>query len=366
MGSAEDNRLLAALIEPANAQSWSEADWGLAIRQARSANLIAALAERLTGGPTAIDVPAIVRPIFSAARREIAHRNETVLWECQQIARALAQIGVVPILLKGAAYVADDLPLARHRHFGDIDVMVARAHLGAAETQLMIHGWLPTTHDAYDLRYYRQWMHEIPPLRQIHRGTILDLHHALTPLTSRYHGDTQAIFSCARPARALPEVYVLSAEDQFLHAAVHLFSEGEADAALRNLYDLVELLRHFTAADAHFPARLMRRGASLGLARPLFLAVHFIRRVFAYEGLQEIERQLADTRPSRLALRVLQAIYDPLFQGSHPSVRRRGFALATQALYLRGHWLRMPLSLLLPHLTRKAWRALREKPEAAT
>lgn len=359
----ERNLLLEALIAPETARCWSEAGWGLAIRQARTANLVAALAVRLQESPIPIEVPLLAQPIFSAARQTIAHRNETVLWECRQIAAALEAIDVMPILLKGAAYVADGLPLARHRHFGDIDVMVPRARLGEVETRLMIHGWLTTTSDAYDQRYYRQWMHEVPPLRQIHRGTTLDLHHALTPLTARYRADTMAVFAAARPAGALAGVQVLSDEDQFLHAAVHLFAEGEADAALRNLYDLVELLKLRRAENADFVTRLLARARSIGLERPLFLAVHFLRRVFLLEGLEEIERDLADARPSPPVLRALQAVYTPLFQGSHPSVRSRGFVLAKQALYLRGHWLRMPLRLLLPHLLRKSWRALRQEPE---
>lgn len=360
---AERNFLLSALIDPATVVGWTESDWSLAIRQARAANLVAALAERLA--TEGYRVPPVVKQIFSAARHTVAHRNETVLWECRQIARALAPIGVAPVLLKGAAYLAEDLPLARHRHFADIDVMVPRERIGDVETQLMIHGWLPTTSDAYDQRYYRQWMHEVPPLRQIHRGTTLDLHHALTPLTSRYRADMAAVFASVRPARALPSVSVLSDEDRFLHAAAHLFAEGEADAALRNLYDLVELLRHHGRHGPDFLARLTTRAEVIGLTRPLFLAVHFIRRIFSFDGLEKIERDLAAASPGAGALRALQAIYDPLFQGIHPSVRRRGFGLAKQALYLRGHWLRMPLHLLLPHLTRKAWRALREKPEIA-
>lgn len=358
------NRLLAALQDPGVAARWSEADWSLAIRQARSAQLLAALAHRLREAALEAEIPEPAVAVLGAALRVIEHRNRTVLWECSRLVEALAPIGVRPIFLKGAAYVLDGLRLARHRHFGDIDLMVPRARLGEVETQLMLAGWLPTTRDAYDQRYYRQWMHEVPPLRQIHRGTTLDLHHALTPLTARYRADTAAVFAAAGPAKTLPSALVLAPTDQILHAATHLFAEGEAEAALRNLYDLAELLSEYEGQPG-FLDRLVARAQEIGLARPLFLAVHFLRRVLARDDLEECARALSGAAPGRLALAALEAIYDPIFEGMHPSVRRRGFALACQALYLRGHWLRMPLRLLIPHLTRKVWKAITEKPETA-
>lgn len=364
MKNREKNLLLTALLAPEGARRWCEADWGLAIRQARSANMLAALAERLHEVEPALPLPDVVQPILATARRLIEHRNETVLWECRQIAKALAPIGVQPILLKGAAYVAEGIPLARHRHFSDIDVMVPRLRLGEAETQLMLAGWLPTTRDAYDQRYYRQWMHEVPPLRHIHRGTSLDLHHALTPLTARYQANMQAVFAAVRPSIRLEEALVLEPADQILHACVHLFAEGEADFALRNLYDIAELLCYHRAQEKGFIDRLVARSEAIGLAQPLFLAAHFLGRVLAFDS-REMEQALASARPSAVVLRALEAVYEPLFQGIHPSVRRSGFGLARQMLYLRGHWLRMPLYLLVPHLIRKALRTLGAKREAA-
>jgi hypothetical protein len=34
----------------------------------------------------------------------------------------------------------------------------------------MLAGWAATHHDAYDQRYYRQWMHELPPMQPYARG----------------------------------------------------------------------------------------------------------------------------------------------------------------------------------------------------
>jgi len=47
----------------------------------------------------------------------------------------------------------------------------------------------------------------------------------------------------------------------------------------------------------------------------------------------------------------------------HPSCADVFTPVARWLLFLRGHYLRMPLRLLIPHLTRKAWRRVKgEEP----
>jgi len=50
---------------------------------------------------------------------------------------------------------------------------------------LMLEGWVSGHRSAYDQRYYRKWMHEIPPMTHIRRQTVLDLHHNILPETAR-------------------------------------------------------------------------------------------------------------------------------------------------------------------------------------
>ncbi len=40
---------------------------------------------------------------------------------------------------------------------------------------------------------------------------------------------------------------------------------------------------------------------------------------------------------------------------AHPSCDDKWTGLARWLLYLRAHWLKIPLRLLIPHLSRKAW-----------
>jgi hypothetical protein len=156
------------------------------------------------------------------------------------------------ILLKGAAYVAASLPSGRGRKVADIDVLVPREHLGDAEHALNEHGWHVGALEPYDERYYRDWMHELPPMVHDKRNSVVDLHHAILPLTSRLRPSSERLLD--RAIRVEDEVRVLCPSHMVLHAAAHLFHDGEVSGAVRDVVDLDSLLRTF-GVDASFWCR---------------------------------------------------------------------------------------------------------------
>ena len=93
----------------------------------------------------------------------------------------ICQFSSKVVLLKGAAYIALGLPLAEGRRIADIDILTEKQNLRAAERELIFYGWAKTKTDDYDQRYYREWMHEIPPLQHRQRGTVVDVHHNILP-----------------------------------------------------------------------------------------------------------------------------------------------------------------------------------------
>jgi hypothetical protein len=145
--------------------------------------------------------------------------------------------------------VAAGLPAAAGRLFSDIDILVPKARLDEVESQLMAHGWVSTHHDAYDQRYYREWMHELPPMQHLRRATVIDVHHAILPQTAAVRPDPARLRAGARAIPGAPGLYVLAPCDMVLHSATHLFSEGEYDHGLRDLFDLHRLLCHFGATE---------------------------------------------------------------------------------------------------------------------
>ncbi|MFA5493866.1 MAG: nucleotidyltransferase family protein [Porticoccaceae bacterium] len=287
---------------------------------------------------------------FSGAFKLAARQQAQAIREIRELAALFDWLGVDWVLLKGAAYIALDLPVAQGRTFADIDILVPREQLSMVERHLHMRHWLRTEIDDYDDRYYRQWMHEIPPLRHQQRGTVLDVHHNILPLTNRDVPDIGRFDVQVCPHRQLGTVRALSDVDLCIHAAVHLFSESEYHNGLRDLSDLDLLLRHFSAGDGDFVARLRERAALHGLERYTDLALiacgDVLKTPLPSEG--------GVPRRATRGQKVLAAAYRRIFTPAHSRCRPPGHGLAAFLLYCRGHLIRMPLRLLVPHLLRKA------------
>lgn len=349
--------LLRILRAPALAADLPPAQWDLLLRQARAANLLGRLASQLDDAAHARHVPAGVGGHLDAARRLCEAQHQAVRHEVANVRDATRSLGVPVVLLKGAAYVVGGSPAARGRTFSDLDVLVPRARLNDVESALMLAGWVSAIDDAYDQRYYRQWMHEIPPMLHMRRGTGIDVHHALTPLTSRWRADSDAMLAEAVDVPGCPGIRVLQPMDQILHSATHLFLESELPNGLRDLSDLDLMLRHQSAQDADFFPHLAERARRVKLLAPLSRALRHCAALFG-TPVPPALTATAGGAPDGW----IDALYRHAYLGTHHSARTAATPLALWLLYVRGHWMRMPLPLLAVHLTRKA---LRREPEAA-
>ena len=105
------------------------------------------------------------------------------------------------VLLKGTAYVAAGLKAGEGRSIGDLDILVARDDLPQVEAALLAAGWEWVKPDPYDDAYYRDHMHELPPLIHKLRDRMIDVHHTILPRTAALR---DAVLNGAESALALP------------------------------------------------------------------------------------------------------------------------------------------------------------------
>ncbi len=323
--------------------------WDVVLRQARAAALAAHLSYLIEehGGHEAI--PHQVRRHLDAERLVASKLARDVERELQRIVELLRLAGVPVVVLKGAAYIAGDLPAAYGRVFTDIDILVPRDNLDVAEQRLVAAGWLGEEKSRWDQRFYRRWMHQVPPMVHAVRESVVDLHFAIVPSKARNPVASDPLFDAAQGTARDPQIKVLAPCDMVLHSATHLFNEGEFNRALRDLVDLDLLLRHF-AVMPDFWTKLVERGGSLGMGRPLYYALRYTSRyLFTPVPLATID---AVRRFAPIAPALMDAIFERALRPPHPTARDRLARLGVQFLYLRGHWLRLPMHLLAPHLLR--------------
>lgn len=324
VGPVNDARVLArALADPGSVVGLDAAGWTALLAMARAEQLIGTLALRVDG----LAMPDAAKAILADARAAAEHGRRAALWEAEMARRALAAIGCRPVLLKGTAFVAAGLSAGQGRSIGDLDILVPRAAIDAVEAALLAAGWEWVKPDPYDDAYYRRWMHELPPLIHRERDRMIDVHHTILPLTTRITPDAEALID---DSVALPNgLRTLSPNGMLVHAAAHLFADGDLAGGLRNLWDIRCLVDEFGTdgleAEAH------RHGLSREMARSL-------RLVDALFG----DRTASAT--DRLYIRRITA-RDGWGRPTRPVTRL--------AFYVRSHWLRMPPAMLARHLWTK-------------
>jgi hypothetical protein len=350
--------LIDALALPERSADLDESGWDALIRLARNARLLGVLAHRVAAAVDVARLPARVQRHLEAGRLEARFRRQKTLHLLHAIVPALGGQPGPWILLKGAAYILQELPIAHGRLPSDVDLLVPRSALDGIENALLGAGWEFEKTDAYDQHYYRAWSHELPPLQAAGHALELDLHHAILPPIGRIRVDTAGMFqrAVALPASAF---HVLDPLDQLLHAVVHLAQDSDFIGRLRDLLDIDGLLRALPLTDAAQAQALIERARQHGMSRPLWIAASLCQQWFATPGAAALRLQLRPGLLAALAAGRVVALGSRVIGPPDPdSGSSIGARVAGKCLELRALWLRMPPWLVAYHAAAKGVRAL--------
>lgn len=327
--------LVDALRDPVTTRGLDAQGWTELLSMARAEQLVGTLAKRLKSE----SAPSKVAEILAEARINSDYQRRSALWEADCARRALAGYGGKVVLLKGTAYVAAGLKAGEGRSIGDLDILVARQDLPEVEAALLEAGWEWVKPDPYDDAYYREHMHELPPLIHKERDRMIDVHHTILPLTARPRPDAAGMLGDAESLGS--GLCVLAPTDMVCHSAAHLFADGDLAGGLRNLWDIHCLLDEFGSPD--FWDKLRERAAQHQLSEPVERAVRLAHRLYGTDipnGWNRWHRQ-DKWYVSRMTAR------DGWGRPTRKFVRL--------LFYIRSHWLRMPPLMLARHLWAK-WR----------
>ena len=344
--------LTQVLCKPESAMRFDIRTWERLVWQSRAADLLGQLHYALASAGVLDFIPTGARKHLDGAHLIADKHSIAVRHELRSLQEVLQPLGVPVVLLKGAAYCAQKNHASVGRIFNDIDILVPKSALPTVEERLTWAGWFPTHTNAYDDRYYREWMHEIPPLEHKNRGTALDVHFTILPPTSGIRPNPSDFFSAAV---ALPGEFsffkVLCREDMVIHSACHLFF-GEFHKGLRDLLDLHKLLSDLDAEPEAWN-RLLNRAAHLGLTQPVVDASRQAHRIYGTEIPKAAWVELQSCNKPRWPRWAREWLFEHALRPNHASAAGATTSWAHWAIFVRSHWLRMPLPLLAYHIGHK-------------
>lgn len=330
--------LITLLSSPERVSEISGEQWNGVVEQGRKNQMLGQLAARLRQAAVFDQVLPAVQRHLMLAELTAKRRAEAATWEMDGLRRAIDS-SIPVVVLKGCAYVVAGDINANGRLFSDVDLMVPRRHLDAVETSLIAVGWKPSRVNAYDQAYYRNWMHEVPPMEHVRRHTVVDLHHAINPPISRQYVDPSLLIDALVEVK--PGIFVLSPTDRVIHCALHLLQEGESKKLLRDLFDLHLLLGQHHAGPEGLN-KLYLRAEQLNVGSLVKAAVAAAKTVFEDDAAQARE---GGWLAGKVVHAALHAYGKKTWRGE----------LAGMAVLAHSHWMKMPMHLLVPHLIRKAW-----------
>lgn len=347
------DRVCEALRRPSSMNELSAPAWDLLVRQARRSDLLARLGCILEAQGSIDTIAQAPRRHLEAAMLVAQAQHAQALRELARIESALAPTGVRPVLLNGCAYVAASLLPAMGRTLTSLDILVPPDKLGDVDAALMLHGWTADHHSHHDQQYPRQWMHKLPPLRHLQRGTVINVHHTIQPGAVRWKSNAPPPSAHAHPIAGWALYAVLDAPDMVLHGMVQLFRAGAFSRSLRDLSDLDLLLRH-QGRTPRFWADLLARARDLDLARTLYYGLRYSNLRLGTPVPTDAMQASAADGPGALGGWLSDALWAHALRPQHATATDGITPAALLALRARARWLRTPAARLLRRLAIQA------------
>lgn len=350
-------RLVSLIRDPAVGQDFSEKIWEETVHVLRESDLLGTLCHLAQEHGVLSSYSAYAQRHLVAMQVYSQRQARQVAYECELINQSLLNVGIRPVFLKGAGYTLRKSRNSFGRIYGDIDVLVAKEHIDSAQAVMRKDAWYSPPISDYDQRYYRRWAHELPPMKHLTRRTVLDLHHNIVPPVG---GRAPDIKKFLRDTVTTGNgTLVLSTPAAVLHSLVHLFNNEDLSSGFRDLIDVYLLLTEF--GDTDFWNALLSLGEETGFMPELAYGVALLDRILSYKAPSDVCRRMEKLFNNASNSFLIKQVLAPALRPHHPAVCDRRARWAIQMAYIRGHWIKMPLHILVAHLSIKAWLAISDK-----
>jgi hypothetical protein len=227
-----------------------------------------------------------------------------------------------------------------------MDLLVSKKDLNEVEKKLSFFGWFTQKIDDYDQKYYREWAHEIPPMQQASRGTIADIHHNLLPPISGRAPDIKTFIR--EPHQTEDGLYTLSQHAMILHSIVHLFFNEDFKNGFRDLSDLNIMFSEIDQ-QSDFWSNIYQLAIDSSFENELFYAVRYCQIINGTVFPGYFVANISKFSPTKMRLVISDFIFINVLRPTHPSLSNLKTQIANLFAVTRGHFLKMPLHILMAH-----------------
>ncbi|MBA4374007.1 MAG: hypothetical protein C0402_14245 [Thermodesulfovibrio sp.] len=280
--------------------------WNNILSQLTLTGLAPLFFSRLTSTSFAADVPA---PVLQALQEEYflhAARNMIILNDLCSLLEALRPRGITAVVLKGgclAGMVYGDIAL---RPMRDIDILVRKKDLEEAEQVLIGMGYGPAERPPIREQCLRHH-HLIPFTRP--GGPPIEVHWSLTPAGCCFPMTMEELEEKTTEIRINgSSALMLCPGDLLLHLCLHICTNHRFSMPeLRNLCDIVEVLRHY--GDGIDWQSLGERARSLGVGKYVYSTLLVAEKLFGAAlpsaALAQLDHDDNDTEIAEIIARYL-------------------------------------------------------------
>ncbi|WP_158971610.1 nucleotidyltransferase family protein [Paraglaciecola sp. L3A3] len=335
-------------IKPEVALAFTPKQWQQLVLILRHQQLLACYSAVFKQAGIFQKIPQQAQRHFLNADVLVANHKKQVMFEAAELQREIGDKQQYLIFLKGAGYTLSKTRVGDTRVYNDIDILSDKSSIDEIEKKLCLFGWLSEELTEHDEKYYRKWAHEIPPLRHGKRGTIIDIHHNIVPIISGRQLDANQF--ATHSVTTEDGFQILSFAAMTLHSLIHLFFNEDVKKGYRDIIDIHTLMTYHSEGD--YWQELLSLSKETGFELELFLACRYVQQILKTRIPEEITEQVAKNIPWNIGY--LDFVYKKVLLPSHPSCRPKFFALAEFLVLLRGHFQKMPLHILIFHLTTKS------------
>lgn len=331
-------------------------DWVKVIRILRQEGLLARFASYLDDAGELEELPGYAKKHLSNALKVAERQRISVRFEARDIATSLTANDTKLYLLKGAAYCLADTSFSKGRIFSDIDLLVSKDRVHEIESTLKLHGWLSEPLDKYDEAYYREWAHEVPPMKHSGRGTVIDLHHNLyLPISGR----APKVELFLRDAVEVDGYFVLRPAAMTLHSIIHLMLNDDLSHGYRDLNDIHLMFTEFEHPD--FWQDLFELAEQSGFTDELYLAFRYSRQLFNTNVNSRINACFNEFKKrGRVSQFILDRLFISALSPKHVLMKRKLTSLSQLLVITRAHLKKMPFKILCYHTGYKIYRTVME------